>query len=525
MKTLKLYTTLIVLGIVLLGLVSCVDDEGSYENLPVNEVTVSGLEDEYNVIAGVTELVIEPEIEGSLKGTDDSNYEYTWYVCYAEIGAEHEHTVLSNEKDLDIVLTLPPRSYALYLSIRDKESGLEWLFDTDLYVQTMLTRGFYVFGDKEYGTVGMDFLSMPSGSDSIIIKDIFINSHGLHGAEELMFSGASYSADGQTLWAVTSDGTYKITNNISGENASSVFDVDETYSPDNMFFPQFDVKRPIKIIDMAPKQSQNGRAPSSTNRVYVTEDGVYGCSPMSGEAYGNPFNRYSNTSSELFLPYKTAFFRRSYMSGVMVYDLDNERFTTSSSSMMMSVTNCRVLKDSPDDPFPWNQTNRTIVYGDNCVDDNCYVVMKDTENTNLYYVYKFSVTSVSSPSKDVGYTIDISRAPGFDVASYYAFFTDQPYILYTVGSQLYGLNYSLPNSQAVMLHDFGSEITYMTFDWISRSMETDIAICTYDETNKGTIYKYEINNDPNVIEIRPIENCEWKTDLKVKKLEFRNSSF
>ena len=76
-----------------------------------------------------------------------------------------------------------------------------------------------------------------------------------------------------------------------------------------------------------------------------------------------------------------------------------------------------------------------------------------------------------------------------------------------------------------MLHDFGSEITYMTFDWISRSMETDIAICTYDETNKGTIYKYEINNDPNVIEIRPIENCEWKTDLKVKKLEFRNSSF
>lgn len=76
-----------------------------------------------------------------------------------------------------------------------------------------------------------------------------------------------------------------------------------------------------------------------------------------------------------------------------------------------------------------------------------------------------------------------------------------------------------------MLHDFGSEITYMAFDWISRSMGTDIAICTYDETNKGTIYKYEINNDPNVIEIRPIENCEWKTDLKVKKLEFRNSSF
>ena len=36
--------------------------------------------------------------------------------------------------------------------------------------------GFYLYGDKSDGTVGLDFVSMPMGKDTTLIKDIFINS-------------------------------------------------------------------------------------------------------------------------------------------------------------------------------------------------------------------------------------------------------------------------------------------------------------------------------------------------------------
>lgn len=65
----------------LFSLYSCVEDKGSYDHLPVNEITVTGTEKTYSVLAGITELTIEPTITGSILGEDDSQYEYTWYAC------------------------------------------------------------------------------------------------------------------------------------------------------------------------------------------------------------------------------------------------------------------------------------------------------------------------------------------------------------------------------------------------------------------------------------------------------------
>lgn len=517
MKRIYLYMVAALMSAV--GLFSCADDKGSYDYLPVNEVTISGIASEYNVIAGVTELIIEPEIMGTQMGTDDSNYEYSWYACLSDVYDNHSHTTLSNEKNLHVVVNLAPTSYRLYLTITDNSTGLEWLTSSVLYVSTPLTTGFYVFGDKEDGTVGMDFLSLTEGGDSLIIKDIFTNERGLRGAEDLIFTGPyAYNLDTQALWAVTEDGSYKVTSFIQ---ESSVFDVDENFSTDNLFYPQVDVKRPIKVLDVFPHQRSGGIIASNSSRGYMTEDAVYVASIISAEAYGDPMNRYDAISNDFFTPYKVPFYSTSYVRSVMLYDMDNERFTTTNSSTWTSATSCRILTDADTDAFPWNQTNRTIVYGDNCSDGYSYALMKDTENTDMYYVYVFQVYTYSSPQKYGGYSIDASQVTGFADASHYTFFVNQPYLLYSVGSQLWGCNYV--SGQAVMLRDFGSEITYLAFDWVSGNV-TDIVICTYDSTNKGTIYKYTITDNPNVIEITPMENCEWKTDLRVKKLEYRNSS-
>ncbi len=506
-----------------LAISSCVEDEGSYKMLPVNEVNVSGLESSYPVTAGVTQLQIEPAIEGTLSGTDDSQYEYSWYACDPELGADiHEHTVLGTEKNLNTIVHLDPGTYSLYFIVTDKSTGLEWVFQSTLNVQTALSKGFYVFGDKDDGTVGIDFLSMLEGEDSVIVKDIFVNEQGIKGAEDMIFSGSSYSPNGQNLWAVTNTGTYKITSLIS---ESSLFYVDPDYNEDLCFFPTLNVQRPLKIVDQFPHQLSGGGM-AGRNRGYITEDAVFVGSFTMGESYGNPVNRYDATSTTLFKPYKTAFYKNAYSNdAIMFYDTDAGCF-----SIIRGVyggwtyeEKCDKLTDKTDNPFPWNQTDRTIVYGENS-SGYSHALMKDLIQSGRYYIYEMDVEY--SPSKIACYQLNADNAPGLDEAAYYACFSRQPVMLYSVGTKLYGINYRFESNRAVMLKDFGSEITHLAFDAVSRGRDTDLVICTYDNTNKGTIYKYEINDNPNTNgEISPIEKCEWKTDLKVKKLEYRNCTF
>ena len=166
----------------LLSLYSCVEDKGSYDHLPVNEITVTGTEKTYSVLAGITELTIEPTITGTILGDDDSQYEYTWYACQNDLGSDqHTHTVLGHEKNLKTTVVMNPGSYSLYLIIKDNSTGMEWIIsDMTLQVSTSLTSGFYVLGEKEDGLIGIDFLSMPNSvGDTTMIHDIFTNSEQL----------------------------------------------------------------------------------------------------------------------------------------------------------------------------------------------------------------------------------------------------------------------------------------------------------------------------------------------------------
>ena len=504
---------------------ACVEDKGSYKNLPVNEVTVDKLEEDYSVIANVTELDIKPEIKGTIEGS--GNYDYTWYACRTALvddGTAHNHTVLGREKDLKTVVDLAPGNYILYLSIVDKDTSLEWLFSTKLTVQTTLSIGFYVMGDKEDGTVAMDFLSMPTGGDSLIIKDIFVNEDALKGAEDLLFSGNSYKSAAQDLWAVTESGSFRVTNFVS---QSSEFTVNKYFNENDIFFTMLEVKRPIKVLDMFPHQISGGKSLVYSSKGYISEDAIFVSSIILGEGFGNPINRYGLNSTKLFKPYKRAFYQggASYLRAIVYYDMDNECFVTTDGYSWEAATACMKLKDNPGDDFPWNQTNRSLVYGENASNGYSYALMKDKETAGKYYIYVFNVYSLSVTQKIGFYEVDAAKVTDFDKASAYAFFGEQPIVVYAVGNKLWGYNYSNDANKPVLLKDFGAEITYMAFDFVSKDSDLDILICTYDAANKGTIYKYEMKNDPNVVEMELKENCEWKTDLKVKKMEYRNSSY
>ena len=51
-----------------LAATSCVEDKGNYEYTELNEVSIDEVEERYNVLSQLDDLVIKPKVTGSLSG-------------------------------------------------------------------------------------------------------------------------------------------------------------------------------------------------------------------------------------------------------------------------------------------------------------------------------------------------------------------------------------------------------------------------------------------------------------------------
>lgn len=509
---------------VLWGLSSCVEDEGNYDLLPINEAVVSGVEDEYNKLSYVETLSISPVIEGSVGKLDESQLEYNWFICMGSMSAtDHVHIPICSEKNLEYPLDIAPGTYYVYLQIKDKKTNLKWEKRVTLNTLSQFVRGFYLFGDKSDGTCGMDFVSMITDRDTVVVKDIFTNSVKMKGAKDLIFTGDTWNDKSTSLWAVAESGSYS----LEYSSSLSSFDIREDISPDKFIFPTIEVERPLVVVNTYPHAYGSGNySITSSRKMLLTEHDVYGTSIYNDpEAYGNPVNRYSASSSDLYKVSPYVFYpgNTTNISRVTVYDKTNECFTGFNSSYYSS-SYSRLYANDTETPFYFDQTKytpvRTLVYGENGYGNSgrSYALMTDANGA--YYIYGFLAST--TPSKQFAYNIDLSIATDFEKASHYAFFSEQSVVLYSVGSQLYGYDYV--RKEKADLKDFGSEITYLAMDFNSNDTSTDFIVATYNTSEKGIVRKFTIADDPNKIEITPHEKEVWNTDLRVVKVEYRNSA-
>lgn len=508
--------TIASLGIVFLTL-SCVKDKGSYDLKEINEIEITGVENEegYNAISYVDRLAITPEIKGTLDGAIEGdklgNYEFKWYVKDADLLAP-KRTVIGTEKDLDYLVELDPGTYTLYYSVKDKNTELEWISAASLNVATSFTTGFLLLGEESDGRIRMDMITMPAGKDTTVVKRVFDNELGLKGAENLIFTGRHYR--NQNLFLITGDGTHNLTSGGS-------FELYDEAGP--QFFTTLDVKRPIKIKMLLPlpyRTSSN----SGSSRGFITEDAIYFASIITGQYMKNPINRYSATSKDLFIPFPCMFYDiKAYSTAGLFYDITNEQFVTHGSSLAYS-SYCKTLQDGNNDPFPWNQKQlgRTLLYGENLFDTyrSSRAIMIDKDENLTIYGFQASMT----PTKLLSVDIDPEIAKGISKDSKFAFYSNNFILLYTVGSQLWGYNYNPSVNRAVMLKDYGKPITYLACEYISGQNANHFIIATYDEAaNEAVISKFEMNPDANSIEMAERERDVWKTDMKVVKAEFKSA--
>lgn len=501
--------------VVALALAGCVSDEGNYTYRELNKVQIKGLETYKEVLSKIDRLQFTPEVIGSIAGDDDSNYVYQWYVC----GTNHNHRVISTEKNLDWVVDLPPGGHSIYLVVKDKETGLETQQRVDLSVKTAYSKGFLVLGEvPAEGKLGMDMLTMPAGRDTTMVEDVFDNTKlNLQKPDQLLFSGSHYRPEIQTLYMLADDRGYNLTN-------GSEFNLIAEFN--DMAIIELDMKheKPMKLRDVFPHQGTRVR--SGSNRGFITDDVVAFGAIISGQYFTQPVNRYSASSSVLFKPFPWVFCYGAYSTTTyqMIYDLDADQFAKLPASYTYY---CTVPKDYTGDPWMFNakSENRTIVYGENGYEGTkgyCYAIMKDkTGDTRYIYRWLVGTSAYAAITKSPLYTVDTSLAVDFDKASHYMFSSNRTSVLYSVGNRLYQYDYA---RGLVTYKDFDGEITCLEAEYCSKGSISEFFVCTWSDSAKGMIYKMNVPNDPNKVEFEMLPGQQWPTRLRVKDIEWKNAT-
>lgn len=526
----KKYCILYMLG--MLSLTSCVTDEGNNDIQAINEAKIEGIDDSYYKVAEIETLEIPVQVSGTLSGDDMSRYDFEWFLCESDIGnSVHEHTVISRDKDLVYPLKdIKPGTYDIYFRATDKDTKLVFEKECQLNVISPYVRGFYLYGDKEDGTVGIDFVSMLENRDTTVIADVFDNTKGIKHAKNLLFTG-TYRQDLEGLWAVTADDTYRLT--YSSSNTKVSFS-DNDFN-DCVWPTIASVKKPFKVQDIVPHPyGPDNNMLARSWRCVLTDKAMFFGTLYSGENYGNPSNCKVAGSEDLIDIAPYAFYQGNQRTVSMIcfFDRTNHKFVRLSSTYS-NTNNLVDYTETSETPFSVDQTKytpvRDLVYGENGYGNSgaSYALMNDADGN--YYVYMFRIETVRYQpafTKSLVKTVDRGAAVDIDKATHYAFYSQQSILLYSVGNDLWAYNYN--TGKAAKVKSFDGEITYMASDFHSAGNTDDIVVATWSPSEKGTVYKFEIEDSPNDLKLNDkhyeTQSYPWKTNLKVVKVEYRNCS-
>lgn len=508
--------------VILPMLTACVEDKGSYDYRSINEVTAEGIDDKYDVLAYIDHLKISPELEGSVFGDNLDNYSYKWHVCTGGLAENaHEHTVIGYDKDLDWVVALDPGEYALYFTVKDKDSGIEKSFRSTLAVSSSFGKGFLVLGDVD-GTdrLGLDMLTMAPGRDTIMVEEAFDNSTlNLRNARKLYYSGNYDTEPGRALYVITDDNSYLFTSG-AGDN---LFEPICTFEEQGIFDCEYNITKPMRIGSAFPKGQNFLACMSRTSRIYVNDDVVFG-GPYGYDGfqyYGSPFNRYYE-GGPLFKFYPNIFFdshQSNYRTFIgFMYDLDNECFVRFCADGTGAATvSTEVVTNSGTWPFNFKENGYKFIFGETGYDELGYTNILALDNNGNYNVLRMVVPSTATGKCNIKdeYIVDLSLATDFDKASKYLFSDARTSVFYCVGKTLYHYDYA---RKIVSKREFDSEIVFLSSEFQSEKSVYDFILATWDDSAKGMIYKGEGSSDPNSADFE-IKH-QWPTRLHVKDISW-----
>lgn len=145
-----------IMGVLLLLVAACTEDKGNYDYVPLNELTLEGMEVTYQVEKD-SAFAITMTITGEA-GFFEANYDFLWYA-WNSLDEESIPDTLSYEKDLDMVMSLPIGEYTLRYVVTEKETGVYYAAEADLSVINSFSKGVVALSRIEGGDSDLTFIN------------------------------------------------------------------------------------------------------------------------------------------------------------------------------------------------------------------------------------------------------------------------------------------------------------------------------------------------------------------------------
>lgn len=408
---------------------ACFDDEGNYTYNDVNEITVTGIKEEYGGLGNVDNLTITPVVTSSVDGViqgDNPDYSFKYRAAIKDPDPKDNKQIFvldsSFTKDVSLFLDLLPRKYNCWFTVCDNRTGIETTFPFKLNVASANSEGWMVLcNEGETNRVRLDMITVISADREVRAFDL-LASRGLPEIKNAYSIGWDpNTSTGDDIFIFSKDGGYRLEPEtfMTGEE-------------NNVLYEFGDKKgncRPVRF------------GAAYRNKFIVTEDGnAYTMSRLvAGGIYQLPINTTVPHADPEFKvsPYFAVdavlgFMKSSY---ALFYDVTNKRFAVCTRSNPDVIV---PLENPADNPLFDFQTGKDLVYMESTryADGTVYALLKDNAGHFSIYGISFVFKSFSNTEmRQVSYSEVV--APELDKATAFAFHSTLPYMFYAVGNKVY----------------------------------------------------------------------------------------
>jgi len=435
----KKYNIILLIGVITV-LQSCFKDESNYNYLPLEVITIKGLNSTYDRISETDSLNFTPTVSST---DPDADFEYFWGIYETSVqGYAPKVDTICKTLTIKYRITQPAKTWVLEFGAKNKHTGYTKIVDVTINVGTAFSRGWYVLKD-DGSQSDLDLFLTPT---SIVPTSVMENVYSFVNKRKLAGKGLGMNI--QT--------TYKST--VTGINANTramyIFtEKDASIINTNTFK---EIRNFNSCFYVAPKiKAPNFMIASMQNDFFVNNGllhGIYGMSSNTG-VFGNVQMRDAINS-----PYRLSKYHLiDWLSDPVFFDETSSSFVSASGGGDM----LNPIADAAGTSMSANKNNKTLLYfGPKNLDTyEGVAVFQDKTNPAL------KILSVIDPTIDAFKMVNdtlLTTSKLYNAVGYTANVGDESILYFIVGgNQLWSRNLVNKYEQLQFTAPAGETITFI----------------------------------------------------------------
>lgn len=474
----------LIIGILFFGVaMACTEDKGNYDYMPLNDLTISGIESEYMIERD--SLLQIPVTITAEQGFSEDRYDYVWYAWRVNNAATPD--TLSYEKDLDVAISIVPGEYDLRYIVTDKETEITYTYRTSLTVIDSYSKGVMVLSAAG-GEADVTFIN----TVNTVSSHVYFEANGETAGTNP--SGIFYIGGGEFVAPLVAIATAEGTKVANPADFSEFMDFAELF----YFAPEPGVMQCLCKSNWGYDEYAIIDGKVYNRRLVFVENLYQPYDPqIKGDYYAAPFSMYESTD---------AFF----------YDQAGRRFMFNDYGVMIPV-------EASAGAFNAADMQMDMIWG-LALNEELRAVMEDDAGKRYMITATKTVTYSDDYSETYIRVNPISMLPmdkeGCAEASTFAMSTrDMGFLYYAYGNKIACISTVTGNILAVY-DGFGAgkQVDYMEFDRTENTDRLWVGVSDGSGTaESGSIYFLKMASDGSLTEEVHFENvCGKVVDFEYK---------